>query len=189
VFLFGASMEIEELDNGVFKYNGFTGNIEHDPDCENPRNSDSLCHMVCGHKRYRLGDTHSYDLKDFDGWDSLKFKIKQDNPDCYILPIYMYDHSGITISTKPFQCQWDSGQVGFVYITQDTLKAEFAEYSEDTAECIMKDEVEVYDHYLKGECYGYIIENQEGDEVDSCWGYIGHDNVRSAILDAIQHVS
>ena len=182
-------MEVEELDNDLFRYNGFTGHIERDSDCEDPRNSNNLCHMVCGHRRYRLGDINPYSLRDFDGWDALEKRIKDDNPGCHILPIYMLDHSGITISTKPFSCPWDSGQIGFIYIPLDTLEAEFAEYSDDLAERIMKEEVEVYDKFLRGECYGFTIKNEEGDEVDSCWGYVGHDNVRSAILDAIQHVS
>jgi hypothetical protein len=189
VFSLGASMEIEESNNGVCRYNGFVGHLERDPGCENPRNSNVLCHMVCGHKRYTLGDTHSYNLKDFDGWDSLEAKIKQDSPGCYILPIYMLDHSGLWISTRSFSCPWDSGQIGFIYLSKETFEAEFSDTSEDLAESIMKDEIEIYDQYLKGECYGYIIENQDREEVDSCWGYIGRSNARSALLDAIQRIS
>jgi len=39
-----------------------------------------------------------------------------DSLDKYIiLPLYLYDHSGITMSTGPFSCPWDSGQVGWIY--------------------------------------------------------------------------
>ena len=39
-----------------------------------------------------------------------------------ILPLYLYDHSGITISTGPFSCPWDSGQVGWIYAPKDTFR-------------------------------------------------------------------
>jgi hypothetical protein len=32
-----------------------------------------------------------------------------------ILPLYLYDHGGITMSIGPFSCPWDSGQVGWIY--------------------------------------------------------------------------
>jgi hypothetical protein len=45
----------------------------------------------------------------FDKWVEDKVCIKD---------LYLYDHSGITISTSPFSCGWDSGQVGFIYLTR-----------------------------------------------------------------------
>lgn len=47
-----------------------------------------------------------------------------------ILPLYLYDHSGITISTVPFSCPWDSGQVGWIYAPKDTFRKATG-YSED----------------------------------------------------------
>jgi hypothetical protein len=39
-----------------------------------------------------------------------------------ILPLYLYDHGGITISCSPFSCPWDSGQVGWIYADYDMIK-------------------------------------------------------------------
>jgi len=66
-----------------------------------------------------------------------------------ILPLYLYDHSGITISTSPFGCNWDSGQVGWVFITNQTIKEEGID--ESKVEEYLKSEVETYDQYLTGE--------------------------------------
>ena len=33
-----------------------------------------------------------------------------------ILPLYLYDHSGLTMSTNDFGDRWDSGCVGFIYM-------------------------------------------------------------------------
>ena len=41
-----------------------------------------------------------------------------------ILPVYMYDHSGVTINTGGFSCGWDSGQVGWIYCEKKKLLEE-----------------------------------------------------------------
>lgn len=38
-----------------------------------------------------------------------------------ILPLYLYDHSGITMNTSGFHCNWDSGQVGWIYASKKTF--------------------------------------------------------------------
>ena len=38
-----------------------------------------------------------------------------------IRPIFMYDHSGIVLNTSAFSCPWDSGWLGWTYITPENL--------------------------------------------------------------------
>ncbi|SNS23209.1 hypothetical protein SAMN05446037_1006135 [Anaerovirgula multivorans] len=47
-----------------------------------------------------------------------------------ILPLYLYDHSGITMSSSPFSCQWDSVQVGWIFCTKERFREETG-YTED----------------------------------------------------------
>ena len=99
------------------------------------------------------------------------------------LPLWLYDHSGITIScgdrVYPYNDRWDSGLVGWiVYARQkddgeDWRKNAFAR---------MRAEVEEYDHYLQGEVYGFTL-YENGEETDSCWGYYGDDLTQNGILD------
>jgi hypothetical protein len=42
-----------------------------------------------------------------------------------ILPLYLYDHGGITMSTGSFGDPWDSGQVGFIYVSKEKARKEF----------------------------------------------------------------
>lgn len=94
-----------------------------------------------------------------------------------MLPLYLYDHSGITMSVNPFHCPWDSGQVGFIYCSRKEAKEEFGDDFEDRAIKLMKSEVEEYDHFLTGQIYGYMIEPTEHNTTiecdDSCWGFYG----------------
>ena len=91
-----------------------------DEDPTNPRTEwDNLGKMVCFHKRYNLSDEpREYDQKNYGNWDELEQAIIKDHGPCVVLPVYMLNHSGITISTNPFSCPWDSGQVGFIYCSE-----------------------------------------------------------------------
>ena len=93
-----------------------------------------------------------------------------------ILPVYMYDHSGLTVNTTGFSCPWDSGLLGWIYAPHDKIKKEFGEVTPETikkAEKLLDGEVKDYDYYLTGQCYGFkLYENAE--EVDSCWGFMGN---------------
>jgi hypothetical protein len=100
--------------------------------------------------------------------------------------LFLYDHSGITISTSSFSCRWDSGQVGWIYITKDKIEKEG--WTPEQADKYLDGEVEVYDNYLTGEVYGYRItkynkEIEDDEEVESCWGYYGDDGKESMIQE------
>lgn len=101
------------------------------------------------------------------------------------LPLYLYDHSGTTMSTGAFSCPWDSGKVGFIYIDREKIKAEYGwkvltTKRREQLEKYLRNEVQTYDQYLTGEVYGLQIETQdnetgEWEETDACWGFFGED--------------
>jgi hypothetical protein len=111
-----------------------------------------------------------------------------------ILPLYLYDHSGITISTGSFSCMFDSGQVGWIVCDKDTIEKEWAG-NRDLAEKCLRAEVAVYDDYLTGNVWGYIAEEREvmdcwdlddnegWETTDSCWGFYGSDPETNGIKD------
>lgn len=100
-----------------------------------------------------------------------------------MLPLYLYDHSGLAMSTESFvgkevHAEWDSGQVGWIYVSKEDALREFGVEKMTGAvkkrtENIMKREVAVYDCYLRGECYGFEL-YKGGDLEDSCWGFVGN---------------
>lgn len=103
---------------------------------------------------------------------------------CVILPLYLYDHSGITISTSEFSCSWDSQQVGWIYVSHDDIVKNFGLLDIEKAKKALINEVEVYDEYIRGEVYGFILEEmkkceccgkEEWIEIESCYGFFGND--------------
>lgn len=99
--------------------------------------------------------------------------------------VYIYDHSGLAISTTPFSCRWDSGQVGFIYVTKKDVRRNYNVkhispklYKQvvDNMGDILRNE---YQSYLNGEYYGFNCE-----ELDiSCGGFLGSDHERSGLLE------
>lgn len=106
------------------------------------------------------------------------------------LPLYLYDHSGITMSTASFNDRWDSGQVGWIYTDKENILSQRYKFRnskgnlikitkrnwKEAAYQILKKEVKMYDMYLQGEVYGIVIEEYDSDfedfdEIDSCWGF------------------
>jgi hypothetical protein len=47
--------------------------------------------------------------------------------------------------------------------------------------------VEEYGKWCNGECYGYIIETADGEDLDSCWGFIGDEYCMSEARSAADH--
>jgi len=110
-------------------YKGHRISIKVDEDAESPRTWDNLGRMVCGHSKYSLGDAHIQDLdngRHFNSPDEIvEFLIRECGAKV-ILPLFLYDHSGITMNTTGFNCNWDSGRVGFIYATAEKIREEYS---------------------------------------------------------------
>ena len=106
------------MDNIIesFEHNGLTIEIYQDDYIPNPREWDNLGKMICFHDRYTLGDKHDFTT------ESLEAFLTENDDKLFYLPIYAYEHGNITINTKPFFCPWDSGKVGYIYITRENTE-------------------------------------------------------------------
>lgn len=166
--------------------NGKTLRVEQEEYPENPRTTwDNLGTMVCFHTRYVLGDKDTgYNFRDYASFKEVLEAInKKENP-VAILPIYMYDHSGITIATTPFSCKWDSGQIGYIFLSKKKAIEEYGEnYEVEKIKEYLENEVKIYDQYLTGDVYGFTVINKEGEEEDSCWGFYGSDPNTNGMMD------
>lgn len=173
---------MEAID--TFEVGKYKVEIHVDEDPIDPRTDcDNDDVMVCFHKRYCLGDKHNYKMDDFNSWDELEAQIIKDHDPVVIKPIYMYDHSGLTIATTPFSCKWDSGQIGYIFISKKEaykshMVKRITKKIKETCEKNIESSVNVYDEYLSGESYGYIIKDETDEEVESCWGFFGLDYVK-----------
>ena len=139
---------------------------------DDPRHWDNLGTMICFHHNYSLGDEHEWDVHDFKSYVDRGTRTGT----LMALPLYLYDHSGITMSTVPFSCPWDSGQVGWIYVEKKDVLKEYnwkVLTAERHAEVVrlLRSEVTIYDQHLRGEVYYYAINDPEGELYDCCGGY------------------
>jgi hypothetical protein len=151
----------------------YTYTIEQDEVFESPREWCNLGTMACFHKRYRLGDEHNLSIEEV--------QEIADSKDYISLPVYMYDHGGITINTTGFSCPWDSGQLGIIFVSKEKVKEEYgvkriSSKMYKRIEQYLKNEVATYDQYLRGDVYYYVIKDEDGEIVDSCGGFYGEED-------------
>jgi hypothetical protein len=121
--------------------------------------------MTCEHRRYALGnggvkETIGVSRDEFTSWNQVAHYLKRAKEATVILPLYLYDHSGIAISTESFlgrapHAEWDSGQVGIVWCTNAMIREYFGisrvtPATLDKARALLKLEVKGYDDYLQG---------------------------------------
>lgn len=150
---------------------GITIHIEQDTEADSPRNWGNLGKMVCWHRRYDLGDKHEFKTPDdFTEWSKL-------NVISAMLPLHLLDHSGIWMRTTSFRDvdpgQWDSGQVGWIYMTEEEFEGGCGGDLQKALDQL-RAEVDTYNKYLQGEVYRYWLD-RNGELGHSCGGYYSYD--------------
>lgn len=180
-------------------YKNYTINISFDHDPESPRTWDNLGSMACRHRNYELGDIQipEYWIDDnsdmestsIDSMDEVKRWIEGTYGElAVILPLSLYDHSGISISVGSPKDRWDSGYVGFVFVTKERVIKEYGEFNEETrgkVEEVLRSEVDIYDKYLTGQVFSYEVEDENGNHIDSRCGLYEEEQ---AIKEAKQYI-
>lgn len=111
-----------------------------------------------------------------------------------VLPLYLYDHGGISMSTGSFGCPWDSGQVGYIYCSLADAKREWPDLDGEALRAhvgaALAAEVAEYDQYLRGDVYTVMIQGPDREWIDGCSGFYGLDyaeeQAREMLADAIR---
>lgn len=164
------------------KYNGYHIDIYYDDDARSPREMyDNLGTLYTAHHRYRPEkefDNHFNIGEVFEGriGNFRKSFLKE-----YVaLPVYLYDHSGITVSTAPFSCPWDSCFLGIIAVSLDKVRKEhgwkhITAKRREQIEKYLQGEIETLDSYYAGEVFGYRITPEDDNDLElaSCWGFYG----------------
>jgi len=128
--------------------------IEPDDDALHPFEDDEDILIVSTMRNYNFGNTNlSYeDLleKKKEGWT--------------LFPIYGYSHGGLTLSSEPYSCHWDSGQAGWIAFSK--------EFEGDVDPAIY---VKSLDDFVTGDVWALLVIIDGGDDdgqVDECIGGI-----------------
>jgi hypothetical protein len=173
-----------------FDHNGYVIQIcQDDGQADNPIGDDEAIHVAMWHPNYDWNTGERFEEpQDFEDYCKANGVTR--------LPLYMFEHSGITVSTADFGDRWDSGQVGWVYLTAQAIKEHGIPNPEDQ----LRGAVKQLDDWLTGNVWGFRILRKcrccgkPTEEVDACWGFYGDPEgeecyVRNAALEACPNPS
>ena len=174
--------------------------IEHCEYAESPREWDNLTKCIFFGNYKHIGDKHDFDFNtEFDsrqdfidrGEDIIKEKFDA----VLVKAVHVYKHSGTSISTNysgEYTCRWDSGTIGFAVITKADLRNEYGwklitqkrlDSVMDNLNSVMDSEIDTLSDYVGGEVYEFSIEDEQGNQEDSCGGFYGYNLKTNGILD------
>lgn len=161
------------------------------------RTWDNLSKMIFFGNWGHIGDKHDVVLNcQFDSRQDFIEKgemiVKKQLKDVVICkPVHLYNHSGISISTSysyPYNCRWDSGTIGFLVVTKEDIRKNWnikrvTQHYIDWAERLAESELNTLDQELRGEVYGYMLYDENGDVEDSCGGFYGSDLMENGMSE------
>ncbi len=174
--------------------------IEHCEYAESPREWDNLTKCIFFGNYKHIGDKHDFDFNtEFDSRQDFIDRgediIKENFDAVLVKAVHLYEHSGTSISTNysyPYTCRWDSGTIGFVIITKADLRNEYGwklitqkrlDSVMDNLNSVMDSEIDTLSDYVGGEVYEFSIEDEQGNQEDSCGGFYGYNLKTNGILD------
>lgn len=173
---------------------------------ESPREfGDNFGTMLMWHRRLNLGDVKNalnypleYHIKTFLDGENIPYSddwwigrlIKEFEKHFIYIPIYAYEHGGITISAGKYSDPFDSGQIGIIFVSKRKVRKEFEKkaISPKTMNLVidmLKQEILEYDKYLRGEYYRYVI-SKDGEIVESVGRFFSESE---AIEDAMSLIN
>lgn len=151
----------------TIEHKGFKIEVHYDEDVSCADHIPEDVHVWCWHRRYSIGEKPPCEPAEAE-------ELIRSHEGAVCLPIFAYEHGGIALSTGAFSCRWDSGQLGWIW----TLPGVFPD-----AEAALRSVIEDLDNVMQGACFGYVVRSPEGDEIDSCWGFVGREDRDGYMLD------
>ena len=142
---------------------------------ESPIGYDDAVRLAILHRRYD-NPAREHGLIDQESVEAAEREARRPGAEFIAFPVYMYDHSGTAYSIRPFSCPWDSGRAGTLFLR----RSDFGRPLRKAAESILA----TYTAWANGQVYGFIVEDGNGEHLDSCWGFIEPNGAEGYVLKA-----
>ncbi len=157
--------------------------IHTDEHASSPREDENMGTIMLVSNKYITADYQAT-------LEEVEDKLKDKN--CIALPVYAYIHSGISINTTGFQCPWDSGRVGCIFVSREQIREDFkikriSSKLEVKIRNYLNQEIEIFNNYINGNVYGFIVKDDLNQEIDSCWGFYSREDAERAAEDSMNY--
>lgn len=139
---------------------------------------------LCFVRKYKGLDINNFNVDDPVGSSEFNEELDQIEAEGgLVVPIYMLDHSGVSVSLTPFGDKWDSGCGGYAVLTKIEIDSVF-DGDKEKANAELENVVKIIDAGLNGRVYGLCMydPSNEDNKCESIWGFIdtdGFDDVLS----------
>lgn len=150
--------------------------VQIDPGPQSPREWDNLGTIWLPNRKYSLSDKDAHEPTEED----------------IAFPLFLDDCGRASLSTSFIYSKADGGRTadGWVYVSKEKALKEYGRknLTQKLTEKIFKvieKEIETYNLYLDGEVYYFVIEDENGNVVDSCSGFYGSDPKTNGMSDHI----
>ena len=159
--------------------------IDYSESTDSPRDWDNLG-QICVSSRCSYCNNEYEDTESL-SWCNEDADLKTLERKGYIvLPLSVYDHSGVSIYIGNKCDPWDSGRLGWYIVSKEKIRKEYGakrigKRLREKVEQILENEVETFNHYINGEVYSFTLYHN-GEEVDSCGGFYDSDNEHDGFI-------
>lgn len=150
-----------------FSHCGLTVKIYQDEDAQSPREyGDEGLFIVANHRDFYVPEPGEKRVTD--DYETIVNRWKKTH---WVFPLEAYIHSGVVLALShegnfPDR-QWDVSQLGAVFVAKKEWN------TKAKARKAALQYVETWNQYLSGDVYGYVIEDEDGNNLESCWGFYG----------------
>lgn len=179
----------------------YTVNIIPDECAESPREWDNLGTIYSNHRNWNP-DGHTMDeiLKDDAEYiQDLRSDFKRD----YVyFAIHMMDHSSYAFSLASIDAKrnnyagyymgFDCGTFGVMAVSKAKIRQEYGckritKKIMERVESCLNGEIKTFEAYANGYVYGFEVEDENGDVIDSCWGFFDSDDAMEQGKDSAKY--
>lgn len=153
--------------------------IQDEVDCSPADNQDGGLFLISGHRDFYVPAPDEKDVRpDFADY------VAEFGESHWVFPVEAYIHGGVSLALSgrgnfPDR-QWDVSQCGAIFASKSEWPLR------ESAEKAARGLVEYWNQYLSGDVWGVVIEDRNGEHVDSCWGYYGLEYARQEAAEMLK---
>lgn len=186
---------MEELET-IKGDDGFTAKIYYDQDAQNPCRDRDYLGLI--YIKRREGSKETASIRGLD-------EAIYDACNCGGIALFLEacDRSGAVSVRDRLKLRYDlaecdtklsdedqaDGADGVTWASREAIQEEFGKVTratKDKAAKILEMEIREYSQWASGEVYGIVIEDSDGNDVDSCWGFYGWDYAQEQAKEMLQ---
>jgi hypothetical protein len=165
--------------------------IVQDQDAQSPQEyGDDALFLVANHRDFYVPTEEQRKRQNKEGRRGpvdVQLEIDSHKKTHHVFLLEAYIHSGVVLALHKEgnfpDRQWDVSLLGAVFASKNEWR------TRDAARKAVLGYIETWNQYLSGDVWGFIVEDDNGNHLDSCWGFYGHDYAKQQGEEALRYAT